>query len=88
MTRAYLACIYYAVFVCILYKTCWHAYDTQFSHTYDMHLPHNPNPTHRVVYTRQSPFLRVNTMSFHFYLAYYLYVHEIVIGNLILRGHY
>ncbi len=42
------------------------------------HLPHNPNPTHRVAYTRQSPFLRINTTSFRFYLAYYLYhFHEI-----------
>ncbi len=32
----------------IWYEICWQAYDTQFSHTYDTRLPHNPNPTHRV----------------------------------------
>ncbi len=36
-----LLCIWYAVFVYILYDT---------------HLPHNPNPTHRVAYTRKSIF--------------------------------
>ncbi len=46
-----LACIYYAVFACIWYEICWRAYDAQFSHTYDTHLPHNPNPTHCVAYT-------------------------------------
>ncbi len=40
---------------------------------YDTHLHHNPNPTHRVAYKRQSPFLRINTTSFRFYVAYYLY---------------
>ncbi len=62
-----------AVFTCIWYQNCCRAYDTQFSRTYDMHLPHNPNPTHRVAYTNQSQFLRINTTSFHFYLAYNLY---------------
>ncbi len=46
---------------------CCHAYDTQFSCTYDTHLPHNPNPNHRVAYTRQSPYLPT---SFNFYLVY------------------
>jgi len=57
-----------------------------FLRTYDKHLPHNPNPTLRVAYTRQSlvcisiffayqsPFLRINTTSLHFLLgAIYLY---------------
>jgi len=46
-----LLCIWYAVFVYILYDT---------------HLPHNPNLTHRVAYTRQSPFLHIITTSFVF----------------------
>ncbi len=50
----------------------------QFSRAYDTHLPHNPNPTHREAYTHQSPFLRINTTSFHFYLPYiYKHFHEI-----------
>ncbi len=35
-------------------EICWRAYDMQFSRTYDTHLPHNPNPTHRVAYTGAS----------------------------------
>ncbi len=54
---------------------------TEFSRANDMKLvgvhmiriPHNPDLTHRIAYTCQSPFLRINTTSFHFYLAYYLY---------------
>ncbi len=57
----------------IWYERVWHAYNTQFSHEYDTHLPHKPNPTHREAYTRQSPCLRLNTTSFQFYLAYYFY---------------
>ncbi len=72
------------------YTRVWRANKMQFSGAYDTiffsmhmihsfrvhdtHLPHNPNPTHCVAYTCQSPFLRINTMSFCFYLAYYLYV--------------
>ncbi len=33
-------------FIC--YAHFWRAYNTQFSRTYDTHLHHNPNPTHRV----------------------------------------
>ncbi len=36
-----------------------------------MHLPHNPNPTHCVAYTRQSQFLRINSTSCYF--AYNLF---------------
>ncbi len=56
------------------------AYDTNFvvSYDYDTHLHHNPNPTHCVAYTHQSKFLRINTTSFCFYLAYYYtHFHEI-----------
>ncbi len=60
-----LACILYAVFAYIWYEICWHAYDTQFSHTYDTHSPHNPNPTHCVAYTCHSQFLHINTTSFY-----------------------
>ncbi len=45
---------------------------------YDTHLPHNPNPTHCVAYTRQSPFLRINTTSFCFiWRTIYPHFHEI-----------
>ncbi len=54
----------------IWYERVWSPYNTQFSRTDDTHLPHSPNPDHRVAYTRQSPFFRINTASF--YLAYYL----------------
>ncbi len=63
-------------FAYIWYEHVWRAYDTQFSHTYDTHLPHNPNHTHRVAYTCQSPFLRINTTSFH--LVYYLREKKII----------
>ncbi len=36
---------------------------------YQMHTTH----MHIIEYERQSPFLGIDTMSFHFYLAYYLY---------------
>ncbi len=63
------------IFAYIWYKICWRAYDLQFSRTYDTLLSHNPNPnpTHRVAYTRQSTFFRINTTSFHLNLTYYLY---------------
>ncbi len=56
--------------VCKWYARVWRAYGTQFSRTYYKHLLYNPNPTHRVAFTRQSPFLHINTTSFRFYLAY------------------
>lgn len=56
----------------------WHAYDTQFSCIYDTHLPHNPKPTHCIAYAHQSPFLHVNTTSFHFvWRTIYTHFHEI-----------
>ncbi len=55
------------------YYICWHAYDMQFSRTCDTHPPHSPNLTHRVAYTPQSQIFLINTMNFHFDLAYYLY---------------
>ncbi len=73
-----LAYIWYAVFACIWYEICWHAYNTLLSRTYDTHLPHDPNPTHRVAYSRQSPFLRINTTSFRFLFGVlYTHFHEI-----------
>ncbi len=45
----------------------------QFSRTCDTHPPHSPNLTHRVAYTPQSQIFLINTMNFHFDLAYYLY---------------
>ncbi len=54
-------------------QICWRAYNTQFSHASDTNLLHNPNPTHHVAYTCLSKFLRVNTTSFFFFLAHYLY---------------
>ncbi len=45
------------------------SYDMLFSRAYDTHLPHNPNPTHHVAYTRQRPFLHINTTSFRFYFG-------------------
>ncbi len=29
----------------IWYERVWYEYNTQFSHAYDTHLSHNPNPT-------------------------------------------
>ncbi len=43
-----------------------------------MHLPHNPSHTHRLAYTRQSPFLRINTTSYQFICrTIYTHFHEI-----------
>ncbi len=59
----------------IWYEYDWHAYDTKFSraydieicwHVYDTHLPHNPNPTHCVAYTRQSHFFLYQYHKFSF----------------------
>ncbi len=45
-----------------------------------MHLPHNPNPTHRVAHTRQSQFFRINTTNFIFiWRTIYTHFHEIVL---------
>ncbi len=53
----------------VWYECVWRAKIRSFR----MHLSHNPNPTHRVAYTCQSHFFHINTTSFPFYLAYYLY---------------
>ncbi len=62
----------------IWFERVWHAYNTTFLGMNMIHSLHiwyastpNPNPTHRVAYSLQSPFLRINTTSLHFYLAYY-----------------
>ncbi len=39
-----------------------------------------------VLYARQSPFLRINTTSFHFYLAYYLFIRIFMKLGYISRG--
>ncbi len=47
-------------------RIVWRVYNTQFLLSYDKHIPLNPNPTHRVAYTRQSPFLHSHTTIFVF----------------------
>ncbi len=64
----------------IWYERVWSAYNTQFSRSYDTHLPHSPNPTHRVAYTRQSQFLRINNTRVFIFIWRTIYTHFHEIG--------
>ncbi len=65
----------------IWYEICWRAYyDTQFSRSYDTHLPHNPNPTNRVAYIRQSQFFFVSTPRVNIFILCTIYTHFREIG--------
>ncbi len=54
-------------------QTCWHAYNTQFSRTYDMHLPHNHNPTHAEVHF----FVSILWVLIFIWRTIYTHFHEI-----------
>ncbi len=55
------------------------AYYAQFSRTYDTHLPHNPNPTHRVAYTQQKSifFVSIPQVFIFIWCTIYTHFHEI-----------